>query len=151
MSSVSARVYWSRQQLPNKRQYSLKTRIQPKFRCQTSTDEHEIPPGCSRYQIQLRKPLGLVLEETKEGKIIVAEIVPEGSADQLGTITVGDELIATSGVTYSGSSDYGGAQVRTGQQVVRLNVNGERFETVMAAIGSHPGHIPVELEFQRCE
>lgn len=27
--------------------------------------EDEIPPGCSRYTVQLSKPLGLVLEETQ--------------------------------------------------------------------------------------
>ena len=42
-------------------------------------------------------------------------------------------------------------QVKSGQEVVRLNVRGESFKTVMAAIGSHPGHIDVKLELQKCE
>lgn len=29
--------------------------------------------------------------------------------------------------------------VKGGEQVVRLNVRGEKFDTVMAAISSHPG------------
>lgn len=39
--------------------------------------------------------------------------------------TQGDQLIATSGVVYNGTSEYGGVQVKAGQQVVRLNVLGE--------------------------
>eukprot|EP01023_Acetabularia_acetabulum_P014093 TRINITY_DN1692_c0_g1_i1.p1 TRINITY_DN1692_c0_g1~~TRINITY_DN1692_c0_g1_i1.p1 ORF type:complete len:151 (+),score=17.60 TRINITY_DN1692_c0_g1_i1:84-536(+) len=150
MSILSTKFCWTRYNRSFKQNVANRA---SKFRIcmQISTDENKIPPGCSRYQIQLRKPLGLVLEETKEGKILVAEVVPKGSAEQIGEVTVGDELIATSGVTYSGSSDYAGTQVRTGQQIVRLYVSGEKFETVMAAIGSHPGHIPVELEFQRCQ
>lgn len=38
--------------------------------------------------------------------------------------------------------------VRGGEMVVRLNVRGERFDTVMAAIGSHVSR-PVKLEV-RC-
>lgn len=63
----------------------------------------------------------------------------------------GDQLIATSGVTYSKEADYGGAMVKMGQEVVRLNVLGQQFRTVSAAIGSIPGHMAVTLEFQRCQ
>lgn len=37
----------------------------------------------------------------------------------------GDQLIATSGITYSKEEDYNGAKVKKGQQVVRLNVIGQ--------------------------
>jgi hypothetical protein len=37
----------------------------------------------------------------------------------------GDQLIATSGVVYTKESDYGGAKVKMGQQVVRMTVMGE--------------------------
>lgn len=37
----------------------------------------------------------------------------------------GDQLIATSGVIYTKTSDYNGAQVKMGQQVVRMQVMGE--------------------------
>ena len=63
----------------------------------------------------------------------------------------GDELIATSGVTYTKSSEYGEVIVKMGQQVVRIKTRGQEWATIRAAIGSHPGHIPVKLEFQRCE
>lgn len=38
-----------------------------------------------------------------------------------------------------------------GEQIVRVMVRNESFDTIMAAIGSHPGNIPVVLEFQQCE
>lgn len=31
----------------------------------------QAPPGCSRYAVELRKPLGLVLEEDRHGSIYV--------------------------------------------------------------------------------
>jgi hypothetical protein len=31
----------------------------------------QVPPGCSRYSVELRKPLGLVLEEDRHGSIFV--------------------------------------------------------------------------------
>jgi predicted metalloprotease with PDZ domain len=83
--------------------------------------------------------------------IKVAEVLPTGSAAKSAAISVGDQLIATSGVTYGRIDDYGGAEVRGAQQVVRLRVAGEAMKTVSAAIGSHPGHIPVTLELQKCE
>lgn len=41
------------------------------------------------------------------------------------TFLQGDQLIATSGVTYSKTADYNGASVKMGQEVVRLQVQGE--------------------------
>eukprot|EP00877_Chromochloris_zofingiensis_P012017 jgi/Chrzof1/7069/Cz02g09180.t1 len=96
--------------------------------------------------------MGIVLEENKAtGSIVVVEISPDGTAAKAGVVSVGDQLVATSGVTYNKVTDYGGAQVKMGQEVVRLNALSESFKTVSAAIRSHPGHIPVTLEFQRCE
>jgi len=37
----------------------------------------------------------------------------------------GDQLIATSGVVYNKESEYGGAKVKMGQEVVRMTVMGE--------------------------
>ena len=42
---------------------------------EAEADEDTPPPGCSRYEIRVKKPLGLVLEEDKAGNIFVAEIV----------------------------------------------------------------------------
>lgn len=115
---------------------------------ESSTD---IPPGCSRYSVSLTKPLGIVLEENKAtGAITVAEIVAGGSAEKNGEVAVGDVLIATSGYVRTTEQSYGEVTVRGGEQMVRLTVRGESFDTVLAAIGSVPGNMAVTLEFQRC-
>ena len=57
-------------------------------------------------------------------------MLPGGNAAKAAAIEVGDELIATSAVVYNSEMDYGGVKVRKGQEVVRLAVRGERFDTV---------------------
>lgn len=118
---------------------------------QQSAAGDEIPPGCSRYTVTLNKPLGLVLEESKElGTIVVGEVLEGGNAAASGEISAGDILIATSGYCRTTEQVYNDIVVRGGEQIVRLTVRGESFDTVMAAITSHPASIPVRLEFQRC-
>lgn len=39
--------------------------------------------------------------------------------------------------------------VKGEQEVIRLAVAGERFETVVAAIGAHPGFMTVSLELEQ--
>ena len=63
----------------------------------------------------------------------------------------GDQLISTSGVTYTRTEDYGGVNVRKGQELVQISALGQPFKAVSAAIGSHPASIPVRLTFQRCD
>mmetsp|Transcript_15930 Transcript_15930/g.34534 ORF Transcript_15930/g.34534 Transcript_15930/m.34534 type:complete len:191 (+) Transcript_15930:68-640(+) len=116
-----------------------------------NADDDKIPPGCRRYQVSLSRPLGLLLEEKKNGEIYVAEIVPDSSAARSGVISVGDILISTSAHVTTSMQVYGETEVPGGEQKVRLNVRGEKFETVMAAIGTHKGALQVELEFQQCE
>lgn len=113
-----------------------------------------LPEGSSngRYRIALKKPLGIVLQqETGRSAIYVESLVEGGSAKKLGMVSEGDQLISTSGVIYTKTQEYSGTTVRGGLQVVQMNVLNESFDAVMAAIGSHPGHIPVELEFERAE
>mmetsp|Transcript_28711 Transcript_28711/g.80821 ORF Transcript_28711/g.80821 Transcript_28711/m.80821 type:complete len:192 (+) Transcript_28711:105-680(+) len=112
-------------------------------------EQIETAAARTRYSVTLRKPLGLVLEEDKAGNILVAEVVPEGNADKSGVISEGDKLIATSGYVYTTENQYTGNTVRGGEQLVKMTVKGEKFDTVMAAIGSHPGHIKVQLELER--
>lgn len=114
-----------------------------------SMDDDAVPPNCSRYKVKLQKPLGLVLEETSEG-IRVAEIQPGGNAERLGIISPRDQLIATSGFIRTTQQVYGETTVQGGEQMIRLNVRGESWETVMAAISSHLAGMEVELEFQKC-
>jgi C-terminal processing protease CtpA/Prc len=112
----------------------------------------QVPAGCSRYTVSLGKPLGLVLEERKAtGSIVVAEIVPGGNAEKSGVISIGDQLIATSGYTRTTEQMYGDIAVRGGEQIIRLQVRGESFDTVLAAISSHPGNFKCKLEFQQCD
>lgn len=115
-----------------------------------AADEDKPPAGCTRYSINIKRPLGLVLEEKKEGGIFVGEIVEGGNADKSGLVSVGDELIATSGVVFNSTQDYGGVSVKSGEETVRLAVRGEKFDTIMAAIASNPSQRTVTLEFQKC-
>lgn len=147
-----ARSQWSSKLLPRPAHLAPTRASQVEVSTSTSqADDSVIPPGCSRYSVSLKKPLGIVLEQKKDtGIITVVEISPEGSAARTGQVSVGDQLIATSGVTYGKEEDYGGAKVKKGQQVVRISALGQTFKTIAAAIGSHPGHMEVKLEFQRC-
>lgn len=54
-------------------------------------------------------------------------------------------------MVYNKMEDYGGVTVRKGQERVRMLVKGETFDTVMAAISSHPGTAKVTLELQKCK
>ena len=115
-----------------------------------AADEDKPPAGCTRYSIDIKRPLGLVLEEKKEGGIFVGEIVEGGNADKSGLVSVGDELIATSGVVFNSTQDYGGVSVKKGEETIRFATRGEDFKTVMAAIGTVPSQRLVTLEFQKC-
>lgn len=90
-------------------------------------------------------------QKTGSSGIYVVAITPGGNADKTGLFSVGDQLISTSGVTYTRTESYGGVNVRKGQEIVTLNCLGESFKTVSAAIGSHPASILVRLTFQKCE
>ncbi|KAL3677982.1 hypothetical protein R1sor_020938 [Riccia sorocarpa] len=135
----------------------LKLRINPPralFGSEEASDAEESdlpPPGCSRVKVELKRPLGIGFAETKIGTIVVDEVIKGGNAENSGLVEVGDQLIATSAVVYSDADVYQGVTVRKGMQVVRLNVRGEKFKTVMAAIGTHPAYIKVNLELQKCQ
>lgn len=121
----------------------------------TSSDSDKVvdfpPVGCTRIKLELNKPLGIAFEEVKPGNIIVVEVVKDGNADKSGLVDIGDQLIATSAIVYDTEDYYQGVKVRKGMQIVRLSVRGEKFETVMAAIGTHPAHVKVALEIQKCQ
>ena len=80
-----------------------------------------------------------------------AEVAPDSNAARSGEVGVGDSLIATSGLTYTRTQEYQGNVVRGGEQMVRVMVRNNSWKTVMAAISSHPAHLKVTLEFQRCQ
>jgi hypothetical protein len=109
------------------------------------------PPGCARYKVSVKKPLGLVFEQdTRTLVVTVASLSPEGAAERAG-VGIGDQLIAVSGIVYDKTEEYGEVQVKKGQQRVRVAARGETLKTLGAAISSHPGNWDVNLEFQRCE
>ena len=119
---------------------------------EVENQEEDGARACLRYVVELKKPLGVVLEERKDGAgIFVVEVAEGGAAERDGQIKVGDELIACSGVVFTTSQSYNDVTVRGGEEVVRMSVRGQRFETVMAAIGSHPGNFTVKLELERCD
>lgn len=116
----------------------------------TAPDGDTAPPGCSRYEVRIKKPLGLVLEEDKTGKIFVVEIIEDSNAAKAGLISVGDQLLATSAMVFNSTEEYGGVSVRKGEETIMFQVLGEDFKTVMAAIGTVPSQRLVTLKFQKC-
>lgn len=98
----------------------------------------------------MKRPLGLVLEEDKEGNIFVDEIVEDGNASKTGLVDVGDQLLAVSAVVFNKTIDYGGIGVKAGEETIKFMTRGEKFDTVMAAIGSNPSQRLVTLYFQKC-
>ncbi len=118
---------------------------------EATDDEEPVPPGCARYAVELKKPLGMYLANDANGNIFVEEIVPGGAADKCGLIGVGDRLIATSAIVFNGEMDYVGVSVKKGEEQIRFATRGESFDTVMAAISTWPAPRKMKLEFQRCE
>ena len=113
-------------------------------------DDDKPPPGCSRYSIKVKRPLGLVLEEDKQGNIFVAEVIEDGNAAKTGLVNAGDQLLFVSAVVFNKTNDYGGVQVKAGEETIKFMTRGEKFDTVMAAIGTNPSQRPVTLGFQKC-
>jgi hypothetical protein len=121
------------------------------LRASAAADEEPVPPGCSRYAVIIKKPLGMYLETDKQGNIFVAELIPGGAAEASGLINVGDRLLATSAIVFNSSMDYGGVSVKKGEEQIRFSTRGESFDTVMAAISTWPAPRKMKLEFQRCD
>lgn len=63
----------------------------------------------------------------------MGEVIGGGNADKSGLVDAGDQLIATSAIVYGSEEEYQGVMVRKGMQKIRLNVRGERFETVSSS------------------
>ena len=54
------------------------------------------PESIGRYTIELSRPLGLVMTQLEQGRTVVDEVVEGGAAALEGSVSVGDELLATS-------------------------------------------------------
>lgn len=85
----------------------------------------QIPAGCSRYTVELTRPLGLVLEEDGNGGIKVVEVAEGGNGARAELISQGDSLISTSAYVYTRESEYQGNMVKSGEQFITLNIQGE--------------------------
>jgi len=116
-----------------------------------SESSDPVPPGCARYAVELKKPLGMFLAQDKNGNIFVEELVKDGAAEKSGLIGVGDRLIAVSAIVFNSTMDYGGVSVKKGEEQIRFATRGESFDVVMAAISTWPGARKMKLEFQRCD
>ena len=93
----------------------------------------------------IKKPLGLVLEEGKDGGVLVAEVAVGGNAEKSGAdVQVGDIVVGTSAVVLkkdAASGEYEregyGQTPYTNWETIEFDCNGQTFDTVMAAIGSN--------------
>lgn len=112
-------------------------------------------PGATLYSVSLKKPLGIVFEE-RGADVVVAEVVPGGSADlgripgrmgseslEGGRVAVGDVLRGTSAVPLRESQS-------PVPMVGFMATRGESWRTVMAAIASNTcRNCPVVLVLER--
>ena len=113
-------------------------------------EDANIPANCSRVSVEVRKPLGLILEEDGLGGIVVVEVVPEGNCAKTKLIQAGDKILAISAQIKTRVQDYGGVSVGSGEEMIRLQVQGEKFDTIMAAIGSYPSQKPMKIDVLKC-
>ncbi|CAI5499946.1 unnamed protein product [Closterium sp. Naga37s-1] len=93
--------------------------------------------GGEVYWVPLGKPLGIVFKENATGDILVDDVQHGGHAEHapIHKVRAGDRLLAT---TARSTATSGAAKWAT--EPVVLNVAGERFETVMAAISSNASY-----------
>uniref|UniRef100_A0A7S4FTI1 PDZ domain-containing protein n=1 Tax=Eutreptiella gymnastica TaxID=73025 RepID=A0A7S4FTI1_9EUGL len=118
-------------------------------------------PQWMTYEIKVRKPLGLVMEENKAspsiGAVFVAECIAGGNGGQAG-IKPGDVLQECSAVTLKTGKE--GAYAKQGYgarpfdnfERITFDTRGQTFDNVMAALGSNSerwGYFDVDLKFAR--
>ena len=95
----------------------------------------------ANVRVRLRKPLGIVFEETKLGEaegVTVADLVEDGNAWKDGRVLVGDRLAKTSAVILGGESalvTVGGGKQYTNWERELVPCTKMDFDSIMAAIG----------------
>jgi|TARA_B100001769_G_C22038809_1_gene558252 hypothetical protein len=114
-------------------------------------DKDNIPPNCTRVSVEVKKPLGLILEEDGLGGIRVAEVIEEGNCAKTKLIQAGDKILAISAEIKTRTQDYGGVSVGSGEEMIRLQVQGEKFDTIMAAISSYPSQKTMKIDVLKCQ
>ena len=110
-----------------------------------------IPANCTRVSVEVKKPLGLILEEDGLGGIVVVEVVSEGNSAKTKLIRKGDKILAISAQIKTRFQDYGGVSVGSGEEMIRLQVQGEKFDTIMAAISSYPSQKTMKIDVLKCQ
>jgi len=114
-------------------------------------EEDAIPANCTRVSVEVKKPLGLILEEDGLGGIVVVEVVSEGNSAKTKLIRAGDKILAISAQIKTRAQDYGGVSVGSGEEMIRLQVQGEKFDTIMAAISSYPSQKTMKIDVLKCQ
>jgi len=114
-------------------------------------EEDAIPANCTRVSVEVKKPLGLILEEDGLGGIVVVEVVSEGNSAKTKLIRAGDKILAISAQIKTRAQDYGGVSVGSGEETIRLQVQGEKFDTIMAAISSYPSQKTMKIDVLKCQ
>ena len=80
-------------------------------------DKDNIPPNCTRVSVEVKKPLGLILEEDGLGGIRVAEVIEEGNCK--GEVNqAGDKILAISAEIKTRTQDYGGVSVGSEEMIL---------------------------------
>jgi hypothetical protein len=115
--------------------------------------EDKIPSNCARITIEAKKPLGLVLEEDGLGGIKIRSINAEGNVAKLygNKIGSGDKVLAISAQVKTRTQVYNEVSVGSGEEIIRLTVQGESFDTVMAAISSYPSQKTMKIDILKCQ
>ena len=118
--------------------------------------------AAATYDVTIAKPMGMVLEETKEankslGSVVVAEVLPDSNAEKAG-VKAGDVLVSCSAVTLKAGKEgefektgYGGRPFTNWEKVV-FNTKDQTFDTTMAALASNNerwGFTTVDCTFVR--
>ncbi|KAL1495201.1 hypothetical protein AB1Y20_017066 [Prymnesium parvum] len=112
------------------------------------------------YRVRLPMPLGIRFEEASAGApegVVVAELLPSGSALADGRVLVGDKLVSCSAVAFGGEGallSVGASRQFTAWERRLLPCAKLDFETVMAALASNSGrfgYVDIVLELQHTE
>lgn len=111
-----------------------------------------------RVTVTIRKPLGMVLAEAKNGAVFIESIDEGGNAAQQGDVRVGDVVRKTSArlLKEGKSGEYAkkghGGRPYEDFEAVMFECDGEDFKTVLAAVRSNNerwGIMEVTLEVSR--
>ncbi|CAK0751030.1 hypothetical protein CVIRNUC_002036 [Coccomyxa viridis] len=110
-------------------------------------------------QVTLKKPMGLILADSKTSQnVFVEEVIPDGNAEKSGKVQVGDILSRCSATVLKDGREgkyekegYG-QRLYTNWEKIMFDCEGEDFDTVMKALSSNTerwGIFDVTLELKR--